>query len=94
MKKVSEKKPASKEEIMDEIIPIRSVEKTAAKLRELKASQEKNTVPYNSKNYGFSKPLVLFLAPGLSKEQVKAKFEARFNATTINGYNIKKGLKV
>lgn len=89
-----EKTKQSKAEMLDEMVPIRSIERTKAKLRELKAEQMNKTVPYYSTKYGYSRLLILYLPPNTPKETVKAKFEARFNGTTINQYNVKKGLRV
>lgn len=85
--------PFSKDDIMDEIVPIRSVAKTAKILKELKLS-EKEMVPYYSNRYGFTKSLVILLPKDTPEEVVRAKFEIRFNRVPLNNFNSKRDTKV
>lgn len=89
-----EKKPLSKGELMDQIVPKRGVASAAEKLREFKESNQKPTVPVSSLKYGFKKALTLFVSPDLTREQIIEKFEKRFNASDINMYNVKRELRV
>lgn len=94
VKNKGEKKPITKDEFLDEIIPKRGVAGTAEKLKQLKESDQKQTVPVSSLKYGFKSPMILFVSPDLTEKQIIEKFEKRFKASGINLYNVKRELRV
>ncbi|MEI6752357.1 MAG: hypothetical protein WCK78_04245 [Paludibacter sp.] len=99
MKKASDKKenkkPVSKEEILSEIVPNRSIEKIEAALNEHKKKIGNSTVPFYSTKYGFKKVLVLYLNPDTPEEVIIQKFEKRLNSQSeMNNFKPKLFMKV
>jgi hypothetical protein len=99
MKKASSKKEnkkkVSKDELLNEIYPKRSIERVEAALNEHKKSVENKTVPFHSTKYGFKKVLVLFLDPNTTEEMIIKKFEKRLNTQSeMNNFKTKSFMKV
>ncbi len=81
------KKPQTKDEVMEDIVPIRKVEKTIIELEKVKESKhEQAKIPVYSTDYGFTKKLTLFVSPNTTKEQIISKFELRLNAKCDMNY--------
>jgi hypothetical protein len=94
-KSKSAKKPQTRDELFDAMIPQRSVEKTAEILEKHKAKHDPRTRAVNSAKFGFKgKPLTIFVRPDATDEQIIEKFRLRLGSREINNYSIRKNTKV
>lgn len=85
--------PKTKDDIMDEMVPIRASRKTKKLLVEHKNSTVEKK-PYFGVKYGFPSVVVLFLNPTLSEEEIIEKFKKRSTMVDLNNYNKLKYKKV
>lgn len=89
------KKPQTRDELFDAMIPQRGVDKTAEMLEKHKAKHDPRTRAVNSANFGFNgKPITIFVRPDATDEQIIEKFRLRLGSHDVNNYNIRKNTRV
>lgn len=90
------KKPQTKADIMEDIVPRMKVEKTIIELEKVKKNKrEQAKIPVYSTDYGFTNKLILFVNPNTTQEQIISKFETRLNLKCdMNYFKIKMFVRV
>jgi len=78
------KKPVSKDDILDEIVPKRAVDKVIKNLKVLKSKHDLKTRGVISTNFGFAQRLTMFVLPELTDVEIIAKFTLRLNHEPVS----------
>jgi len=80
------KKPITKDDILDEIVPKRAVEKNARALKVFKMKPDLKTRGVNSTDFGFTQKLMMFVLPSLTNTEITEKFKLRLNHEPVSNF--------
>lgn len=79
----------TKEEVLDDMVPMRMRRKTIVKLKEFKSVDNKTRLVHST-NFGFERKLSMYVSNDLSNTEIIRRFELRLSEKSINMYQKKK----
>jgi len=85
-KSTSRRKPQTKEDVLNSLVPKRVIEATANKLRVFKEKPNPKTRGVTSTKFGFTQKLTIFVLPELTDAEIIEKFKSRLKSEPVSTF--------